>query len=73
MHAGFAFSELDEDLGSSMAHFGRELRLLQNLENRAERAVLRPIFGVDHNVGGSHAVFPDFFGAKLPPGDLEAT
>ncbi len=35
--------------------------------------MLRLIFGLHLNVGSSHAIFPDFFGGKLPPRDLEAT
>ena len=50
----------------------RELRLLQNFQNGAERAVLGLIFGRDLDVGRSHAVLPDLFGREIPTGDTEA-
>ena len=30
------------------------------------------LLGLDLDVGGGHAVFPDFFGGELPPRDLQA-
>src|SRR5216684_7596565 len=35
--------------------------------------MLRLIFGLHLNVGSSHAIFPDFFGGKLPARDVQAT
>src|SRR6266849_2183270 len=34
--------------------------------------MLRLIFCLHLDVGGGHAVFPDFFGGEFPSGDLEA-
>src|SRR6266478_5166799 len=70
--AGFGFAQFREDRGASFAHLGRELRLLQNIEDRAERTMLLLVFGLDLDIGGGHAVFPDFFGGELPARDLEA-
>src|SRR5713226_8238696 len=55
-----------------MTYLGSELRFLQDFEDRVERAMLRLIFGFDLDVGGSHAVFPDFFSGKLPARNLKA-
>ncbi len=70
--AGFGFAELDENRRGAVTNLGRKLRFLKNFENRAERAMLRLVFGLDLDVGGSHAVFPHFFGDEVPTGNLEA-
>jgi len=70
--AGFGFAKFCEDRGGAFAHLGCELRLLQDFEDRAERAMLLLVFGVDLDVGGGHAVLPDFFGGEFPAGDLQA-
>jgi len=31
------------------------------------------VFSLDLDIGGGHAVFPNFFGGELPSGDLQAT
>src|SRR5260370_27512586 len=69
---GLRLRQVFEDRGGGVAHLGCELRLLQDFEDRAERAMLLLVFGVDLEVGGGHAVLPDFFGAEFPAGDLQA-
>ena len=69
---GFGFAELDENFRGAVAYFRSELRFLQDVEDRAERAVLLLIFGLDLNAGGGHAVLPDFIGVKFPARDLQA-
>src|SRR5260370_11423245 len=70
--AGFGFAKFREDRGGVFAHLGRKLRFLKDFENRAEGAMLLLILRLHFDVGGGHAVFPDFFGGELPARDLEA-
>ena len=71
--ASFGFAKFCEDRAGAFAHLRSELRFLQEFEDGAERPMLLLVFGLDLDVGGGHAVLPDFFGGELPAGDLEAT
>jgi len=66
--AGFSFAKFCEDRGGTFAHLGCELRLLQDFENRAERAILLLVFGVDLDVGAAMPFFQTFSALSSQPG-----
>src|SRR6267154_955844 len=70
VNAGFGFAQFFEDSGSALAHLRSEPRFFEDFEDRTEGAMLGLILCFDFDVGGGHAVLPDFFGGEIPARDL---
>src|SRR6266403_1071088 len=65
VNAGFGFAQFFEDSGSALAHLRSEPRFFEDFEDRTEGAMLGLILCFDFDVGGGHAVLPDFFGGEM--------
>src|SRR5215470_11862769 len=69
----FSLAEFRENGGSAIANPRCELRVFQNFENQAERAMFLLILRLHLDVGRGHAVLPDFVCRKLPSRNLESS
>ena len=71
VHPRFRFPQLPKNSPSPISHSRRQLRLLQNLQDRAKRPVLRLILRHHLHIGRRHPVLPNLLRRQFPSRNLQ--